>query len=119
LNDWQNERSESSLMDLPNYIYLPEQISCHVCTAHVSQLHEKIISGYIYQYCSSTCAESDFTMCSSCGEAEISKKDCDTKDFDCRQQYLGGNLQYYCSDRCEGEDTADFIRSFRIPKKNK
>ena len=26
LNVWQNERSESSLMNLPNYIYLPESI---------------------------------------------------------------------------------------------
>ena len=111
LNEWQNERLECT-EDSPNYVYLPEPILCHVCTAHVSQLHKKIISGYIYQYCSSACAESDFTMCSSCGEAEISKKDCDQKSFGCCQQYLGGNLQYYCSGRCEGEDTTDFIRSF-------
>ena len=92
---------------------MSKTISCHSCSASVTQVYEKSISGYIYEYCSSACAQEDFTKCSACGETEISKKDCATKDFDCCQQYLGGNLQHYCSRRCEGEDTTDFIRSFR------
>jgi len=90
-------------------------ILCHSCSTNATQVYEKIIAGYIYPYCSQECADADFTKCSTCGEAEISKKDCATKDFDCCQQYLGGNLQYYCSGRCEGEDTTEYIRSFRIP----
>lgn len=117
LNVWQNERSESSLMDLPNYIYLPEQISCHACSTPVSQLHEKSIGCYIYHYCSRACAEEDFATCSNCGETEVSKKDCANKSYECCQQYLGGHLQYYCSIRCEGEDTTNFIRSFLKPVK--
>jgi hypothetical protein len=113
LNDWQNERSESSLMNLPNYIYLPEQISCHSCSTPVSQLHEKSIGGYIYNYCSRACAEEDFATCSNCGETEVSKKDCANKSYEYCQQYLGGQLQYYCGIRCEGEDQTAFIRSFR------
>ena len=96
---------------------MSEQILCHACSSNVTQVHEKIISGYIYPYCSKTCADADFTCCSNCHETEISKKDCAAKDFECCQQYLGGALQYYCSGRCEGEHTTDFIRSFRIPHK--
>lgn len=92
---------------------IQDTILCYVCSANVTQLHEKNIGGYIYRYCSNTCANEDFTTCSNCGEAEVSKKDCSEKSFDCCLRYLGGELQYYCSDRCEGEDTNDFIRSFR------
>jgi hypothetical protein len=95
-------------------------IICHACSANITQLHKKRISGYIYQYCSQACAEEDFTTCSNCVDStEISKKDCAQKLYGCCQQSLGGNLQYYCSDLCEGEDTTEFIRSFRIPEKIK
>uniref|UniRef100_A0A6C0LBE9 Uncharacterized protein n=1 Tax=viral metagenome TaxID=1070528 RepID=A0A6C0LBE9_9ZZZZ len=116
LNEWQNERDDG-MAELPNYIYLPEQISCHSCSTPVSQLHEKSISDYIYQFCSKACAEEDYTTCSNCGETEVSKKDCANKSYDCCQQYLGGQLQYYCSIRCEGEDQTAFISSFSKPVK--
>jgi hypothetical protein len=79
---------------------------CKACSTPVMQVYEKSIGSDIYHYCSRICAESDFTTCSNCQYTELSKKDC-------RQQYLGGHLQYYCSDRCEGEDTTEYIRSFR------
>jgi len=99
--------------DVDEILERDDTILCYTCSAKVTQLQEKSISGYIYQYCSRVCAEQDFTMCSSCGEAEVSKKDCADGRYDCCQQYLGGNPQYYCSGRCEGEDITDFIRSFR------
>ena len=89
---------------------------CYACSVPVMQVYEKSIGSYIYQYCSKACANDDFTSCSNCGGAEVSKKDCANEKYGCCQQYLGGNLQYYCSGRCEGEDTTDFIRSFRKNK---
>ena len=106
LNDWQNERSESSLMDLPNYIYFPEPNSCHACSTPIMQVYEKSIGCDIYKYCCKTCADADFATCSNCQYTEVSKKDC-------YQQYLSGHLQHYCSERCKGEDTDEFIQSFR------
>ena len=91
----------------------PETILCHACTDVVTEFHEKSISGYVYQYCCQECVEFDFTACSNCGETEVSKNDCADGSYGCCIQYLGGNPQYYCSDRCEGEDTTAFIRSFR------
>ena len=91
-----------------------ETILCHSCIAPITKLHEKSISGYRYQYCSQACVEADFAICSHCVDsAEISKKDCAQKQYGCCQQYLGGNLQYYCSEQCQDEDTTEFIRSFR------
>ena len=92
-------------------------IPCHSCSVPIMQVYEKSIGGDIYQYCSRACAEEDYTICSACADgAEVSKKDCAKEYHGCCQQYLGLNLQYYCSERCKGEDTTDFIRSFR--KKN-
>ena len=88
-------------------------ILCYACTDVVTEVHEKSISGYSYYYCCQECVDFDFTTCSSCGLTEISKNDCTDGSYGCCQQYLGGDLQYYCSDRCEGEDTTEFIKSFR------
>ena len=93
-------------------------ILCYSCTDTVTQAYEKSIGGYIYHYCCQECADVDFTICSACGEAEVSKNDCSNGVYGFCMQYLGGNPQYYCSDRCEGEDTTEFIRSFRKPVKN-
>ena len=90
-----------------------DTILCVSCSVPIMQVYEKSISGYIYKYCSRVCAEEDFTMCSNCGEAEVSKKDCADGRYDCCRKYLGCNPQYYCSGRCEGEDITNFIRSFR------
>lgn len=96
-----------------------ETMSCHACSTDVHQVHEKNIAGYIYQYCSKTCADSDFTTCSSCiDSAEISVRDCAREQYGCCQQYLGGHLYHYCSELCRDEDTTAFIRSFRKPLKN-
>jgi hypothetical protein len=95
-------------------------IPCHSCSVPIMQVYEKSIAGYIYHYCSRQCAEEDFTICSYCVDgAEVSKKDCAQKSYGCCMQSLGGNPQYYCSERCEGEDTTEFIRSLRKPIKNK
>lgn len=111
LNEWHRERVDR-VADSPNYIYFPEPNSCHACSTPVMQVYEKSIGSDIYQYCCQECAEVDFTTCSTCGETEVSKKDCAQNSGGCCQQYLGGNLQYYCSERCKGEDTDEFIRSF-------
>lgn len=111
LNEWHSERVDR-VADSPNYIYFPEPNSCHACSIPIMQVYEKSIGSDIYQYCCQECAEVDFTTCSTCGETEVSKKDCEQNSSGCCQQYLGGNLQYYCSERCKGEDTDEFIRSF-------
>jgi len=90
-----------------------DTISCHACSTPVMQVYEKSIGCDIYQYCCKKCADADFATCSNCQYTEVSKKDCSEKNVGCCQKCLGGSLQYYCSDRCECEQTTDFIRSFR------
>jgi hypothetical protein len=91
-------------------------ILCHACADVVTEFHEKSISGYVYQYCCQECVDIDFTTCSNCGDTEVSKNDCTDGSYGCCIQYLGGNPQYYCCGRCEGEDTTAFILSFRKNK---
>lgn len=86
---------------------------CQACSTPIMQVYEKSIGSDIYKYCCKKCADADFTTCSNCGENEVSKNDCANGSYGCCQQCLGGNLQYYCSERCKGEDTTEFIRSFR------
>jgi hypothetical protein len=118
--DWKKLKAFSGLMKITqssiNIIMsetTPEPILCYACTDVVTEFHEKSISGYSYYYCCQECVDFDFTTCSSCGEAEVSKNDCTDGSYGCCMRYLGGNPQYYCSDRCEGEDVDEFIRSFR------
>ena len=96
---------------------IQETILCYACTDVATEVYEKNICGYIYKYCCQECAEVDFTTCSSCGEREVSKNDCSNGDYGYCMQYLGGNPQYYCSERCLDEDTTEYIRSFMKPTK--